>query len=98
MILPSIRKIVAARRLKYDEHITFIYKQLEELCVLPASDVWVYIDGVEEWHAVVGGRNYRDDNNGFDDGVYVFRISPGNVDVEIQPLRGFRPNGSLIYS
>lgn len=96
MISKTIRQLLDFDQYKYQNHIKFIHKQLEELCVLPTTPVFIYPWTDLHWEAVVGGRNYRDDWD-FEDNVYVFNVRPHNVEVEIKEPVRFRPNGTLVY-
>lgn len=95
MLTKAIRRLIDFDQYKYQDHITFIYKQLEEMCVLPATPIWIYPWTDIHWQAVVGGRDYRDDS--FEDNVYVFHVRPHEVEVEIKEPVRFRKNGTLEY-
>ncbi len=59
--------------------------------IFPETEIWIYPDYPDGWHAVCGANENR---------VYVLWMDSNSGDmlkIENFPVKGFRPNGSLIY-
>lgn len=84
-------RIVLNQRM-YDDIVQFIFKELEELCVIPATFVWVYPYYPMGWRAVVGGF----DSETLEDHFYIFDYEYGELNLDIQKNWGFMKNGAPI--
>jgi hypothetical protein len=79
-------EVVAAEQLRYANQIYLIKKILDRIGLVPATDIRIYPDYPNGWHATVGAYSY----------VYVFSYDRGDISLTIEDRRGFYPNGCLI--
>jgi len=81
-----LNKRTAADQLRYKRPISIIKEKLKEMNVVPETDIRVYPLYPFGWYSTVGAN----------DRVYVLSCVRGVIELEIQPVYGFRPDGSLI--
>lgn len=79
-------KIVAADKVRYRKPISVISEKLKQFNIKPETDIRIYTDYPFGWHATVGAN----------DRIYIFTSVFGKVVLSIEPVFGFRSNGSLI--
>jgi hypothetical protein len=93
--LEEARKLHEVNQLRYRSEISFILKILEDIMVVPMSDVWIYPAYPEGFMGVVGGMEI--DEFASQDYVYVMDVIDGLVTINRYKPAGFNPNGSLRF-
>lgn len=73
------------QQLKYRKPLSVVEKKLQEMMIIPETDIRIYPVYPTGWYATVGANNR----------VYIFISNRGVVTLEIQPVYGFLPGGSL---
>lgn len=87
------RRIHRINQLRYKSEIEFIERILEDIMVVPMSDVWIYPAYPEGFQAIVAGLEI--DEEADEDFVYVMDVSNGLVTIDRYHPAGVNPNGSL---
>lgn len=101
MMMPSrildhetVKRLHWENNLQHKQEVLLVELILEEMMVLAMTDIWVYDDYPVGWHAVVGVEEPHE--FGTIPATYIIKSVNHKISVEIQPMRGFRPNGSII--
>lgn len=81
----ELERITAMERLRYREPISIVERKLEEINIIPETDIRIYVDYPFGWHATVGAN----------DRVYVFISRRGVLRLSVEPSVGFYKNGAL---
>lgn len=84
------RALAKANQRRYHSAQTKIRHWMEDRDIVPIqSEIIIYPEYPDTWEAVVAAW----------DRVWIFRVVRGEIRIrDIQHVRGFRPNGALIFS
>lgn len=84
--------LLASWQLKYASHINLTLEKTEEYLVRPLTDIWIYPESPHAFEAVFGGM----DPDG--SAVHILAYRNGEWTHDVRECRGFRKNGTMIYS
>lgn len=85
----DVYKNAQADRMQYKVPQFQVRKWFHQRKILIATDIWIYPDYPDGWEAILGAW----------DRVWILKSIKGVIWVkDIQPNRGFNPNGTLIVS
>lgn len=79
-------QITALQEVKYRKPLAKVREYIKGFNVIPESDIRIYVDYPIGWHAEFGAG----------DRVYIITSNRGNLSLSIEPIYGYRPNGSII--
>jgi hypothetical protein len=82
----NMQQLMAARQIAFKKQIKIVKLLLMRNGVWPETEIQVYLDHPTGWHATVGAENL----------VWVIHSINGNLDLDVEPIFGFRKNGCLI--
>lgn len=93
--LEEARQMYRVNRLRYKSEMLFIERVLEDILVIPMTDIWIYPAYPDGFQAVVGGLEIDEETD--EDFVYIMDVVDGLVTIDRHEPRGFYPNGSLRF-
>lgn len=85
--IEEIKRLAKASQLEYWKEREQVVSLVALMEIVPQTDIWIYTDYPDGWYAVFGGE----------DKVYIVDEHKGKRHLSTQPVRGFNPNGSLIF-
>ena len=81
-------QLVGRQQIIYHLPIEIVKKKLAQMKIIPATDIRIYDDYPDGWHATVGANDH----------VYIVTSYKGRLKVTTEPSLGFYSNGCLIRS
>jgi len=79
----DIQTIAAKNNLRYHFPVAIVERELEEMGKVKQTPIHIYPIYPYGWEGVVG----------VDDRLYIFQYDAGLLNLEIEPVYGFYPNG-----
>jgi len=83
----NLTQVAAARRVWLGPRIRYTEDWCKKNYILPSTEISIYMDYPEGWHAIFGVGKKK---------VYILYSKWGELELHIEPFQGYYLNGGLI--